>query len=188
MSIGGPRRASPPRGDGDARRARRMLGVPIPLVLVALLASAALGIVLAVALDLATTSRSLSTATSIDSFGGAGKNSSGLPVVSETTLGLEVQRLVDTGTIQPMTTFDAAQCLDEQDIPDSLLIMEEVAWGTEEEAAWLMVHGPMNRETLRANGGIVSATVVLPGCGTDTADTTPEEDLLWTGDVMIGSL
>ena len=99
-----------------------------------------------------------------------------------------MQRLVDTGTIQPMTSFDAAQCLREQGVSESILIMEEVAWGGEETSGWLLVHGPMDRETLRANGGIVSTTVVRPTCGTQDDDLAPAENRLWSGDVMIGAL
>src|SRR5699024_7994170 len=119
----------------------------------------------------------------------------GVPVVTETTLGTEVQRLIDSGTIQPLTSFDAANCLREQGIPDSILIMEEVAWGSDQTAAWLLVHGPLDRETLRANGGIVAATVamrsataVLPSGGTSYGDRSPDQTRLWSGDVMIGSL
>jgi hypothetical protein len=45
----------------------------------------------------------------------------------------------------------------------------------------------VDRETLRANGGIISATVVLPTCGTGTQD-DPGQDRLWAGHVIIGSL
>src|SRR5690625_5790515 len=71
-----------------------------------------------------------------------------------------------------MANFDASRCLSEQGSPDSLLIMEEVAWGPEQTPAWLLIHGPMDRETLRASGGTVSTTVVLPTCGSTTVDET----------------
>lgn len=183
-----PRRPSPRRGKADGPRLVTALGIPIPLLLVALLIAGLLGVQLAGALERATTSGSYSASTSVDSLSGSGKNSAGVPVITETTLGTEVQRLVDTGTIQPMTSFDAAQCLQEQGIPESILIMEEVAWGGEETPSWLLVHGPMDRETLRANGGTVSATVVLPSCGTSGDDETSQDNRLWTGDVKIGSL
>ncbi|WP_341854058.1 hypothetical protein [Brachybacterium sp. GPGPB12] len=60
-----------------------------------------------------------------------------------------------------MTSFDAAQCLQEQGITESILIMEEVSWGGEDTTGWSLVHGPVDRETPRANGGIISATVVV---------------------------
>lgn len=175
---------------GSPRRARfgTVVGIPVPLVLVALLASALLGVQLAGALELATDGATRTGSASLDSLDGPGKNSAGVPVVTETTLGTEVQRLIDTGTIQPMTSFDAAHCLQAQGVPESILIMEEVAWGAEGTPGWLLVHGPMDRETLRANGGVVSATVVLPTCGTADDDLTPAENRLWSGDVMIGSL
>jgi hypothetical protein len=180
-----------PGPSGKDRRGSRfgtVLGIPVPAVLLALLVSALLGAQLARALEQSTDNRTRSAVTSVDSLRGTGKNSGGVPVVSETTLGTEVQRLIDTGTIQPMTSFDAAQCLQEQGVPDSILIMEEVAWGGEETPGWLLVHGPLDRETLRANGGIVSATVVLPTCGAIDDDITPQENRLWSGDVMIGPL
>ncbi|MGP9612615.1 hypothetical protein ACT3TE_05100 [Brachybacterium sp. AOP42-B2-9] len=183
-----PRPPSPRRGTESAARQVTVLGIPIPLLLIALLVAGLLGIQLAGALERATTSSSHSASTSVDSLAGSGKNSAGVPVITETTLGTEVQRLIDTGTIQPMTSFDAAQCLREQNIPESILIMEEVAWGGEETSSWLLVHGPMDRETLRANGGTVSATVVLPACGTSGDGTSSQENRLWSGDVMIGPL
>ncbi len=188
MTPRAPRGAASRRGDGGRSRFRTVLGIPVPLVLIALVASALLGLLLASALEQSTASRSHTPATSVDSGAGAGKNASGLPVVTEMTLGTEVQRLVDAGTIQPMTSFDAAQCLREQEIQESILIMEEVAWGPEQTPGWLLVHGPMDRETLRAGGGVVSTTVVLPECGTATDDSDPEDDRLWSGHVMIGSL
>ncbi|MGO1283780.1 MAG: hypothetical protein ACTH1O_03480 [Brachybacterium sp.] len=183
-----PRRRPSARGDEDREpRLGTVLGIPLPLIVVTLVVAGLLGIQLAGSLELSTSSRSHASSTSVDSMSG-GKNSAGVPVITETTLGTEVQRLIDTGTIQPMTSFDAAQCLTEQGIPESVLIMEEVAWGGEETPSWLLVHGPMDRETLRANGGIVSATVVLPACGTADDDTSPQDVRLWSGDVMIGPL
>jgi hypothetical protein len=164
-----------------------VLGIPLPMVIVALVIAALLGAQLAKALEESTTSAFRMSGASVDSAAGTGKNSAGLPVVTEATLGPEVQRLVDTGTIQGMTSFDAAQCLREQGITESILIMEEVSWGADDTSGWLLVHGPVDRETLRANGGIISATVVLPTCGTGTQD-DPGQDRLWAGHVIIGSL
>lgn len=187
MTPGSPRRRSP-RGTENGPRLVTVLGIPIPLLLVALLVAGLLGVQLAGALERATTSSSHSASTSVDSLSRGGKNSAGNPVITETTLGTEVQRLIDTGTIQPMTSFDAAQCLKELGIPESILILEEVAWGGEETPSWLLVHGPMDRETLRANGGTVSATVVLPSCGASGDDVPSQDNRLWSGDVMIGPL
>lgn len=181
---------SPRHEKGErSSRSSTVLGIPIPVILVALVISALLGIQLASALATSTSGSSSSVSTSVHGSSGPGKNSSGLSVITESTLGPEVQRLVDTGTIQPMASFDAAQCLREQGSPDSLLIMEEVAWGAEESPAWLLVHGPMDRDTLRATGGTVSATVVLPTCGAEDQDEADRADSrLWSGHVMIGSV
>lgn len=177
------RRAAPPRG-GSA-----VLGVPIPLLLTALVMAALLGLLLSVALGASTGNRSHSVSSSVDQASGAGKNSSGLPVVTEASLGTEVQRLVDSGMIQPPTSFDATACLRALGEQDSVLIMEEVAWSADETRAWLLVHGPMDRETLRANGGTVSATVVSPDCAPATTDGSDSaETRLWSGEVMIGSI
>lgn len=163
-----------------------VLDIPLPTVIVTLVVTAALGLQLAIALEQSTSGGGRSV-TSVDSTSATGMNSVGLPVVTETGLGPEVQRLIDSGVMQPPTSFDAGLCLTEQGIGDSILILEEVAWSADETRAWLLVHGPVDRETLRANGGTISATVVLPTCGTaDGAD--PTTTRLWTGDVMIGSL
>lgn len=188
MSTRAPRRPSSRSAGGRRRRFGTILGIPVPVVLIALVASALMGVQLAGALEQTTDSSTRNGATSADTVGGVGKISTGLPVVTEATLGSEVQRLIDSGTIQPMTSFDATTCLREQGIPDSILIMEEVAWGGEQTSGWLLVHGPLDRDTLRANGGIVSATVVLPSCGSSSDDLAPSQNRLWSGDVMIGSL
>lgn len=174
-------------GSNGLSRFRTVMGIPLSLVLAALLMAVLLGIQLASALEQGTGSSLRTGSASVSSNSGPGKNDSGLPVLTESTLGLEVQRLVDSGAILPVASFDAARCLQEQGIPDSVLIMEEVAWGPEETTGWLIVHGPMNRDTLRDSGGTVSATVVLPGCGTDSGQ-TPEQTRLWSGSVMIGSM
>ncbi|MGY5766091.1 hypothetical protein ACXET9_12925 [Brachybacterium sp. DNPG3] len=167
-------------------RISTMLGIPAPLLVIALLLSAVVGLQLSGALETATTTRS-SAITSVDSTSTTGKNSSGLPVVTDSTLGTEVQRQVDTGAIQPMTSFDAAQCLAELGITDSVQIMEEVAWGTAQTPAWLLVYGPGDRDTLRAAGGTVKVTVVLPTCGNGD-DTGAADKQLWSGSVLIGSV
>lgn len=180
------RSSTPARGQRPSRF-RTVLGIPIPLIVAAMALSALLGVQLAVTLEASTSSRVRTVSSTDEGGAGAGKNESGLPVVTESTLGPEVQRLVDTGTIQPMTSFDATQCLREQGIDDSVLIMEEVAWGPEETPSWLLVHGPVDRETLRAAGGAISASVVLPSCGSgDDQDTDAAR--LWSGHIMIGSV
>lgn len=175
------------RWGGALERFRSVVGIPLHLALLALLVTVLLGLQLASALDTGTVSRVRTGSTSIDGPAGPGKNAAGTPVVTESTLGPEVQRLIDSGTILQMASFDAARCLREQGIPDSVLIMEQVAWGTEETPSWLLVHGPMDRNTLRSAGGTVSATVVLPQCGvSEQGEAT--DNLLWTGQVMVGSV
>ena len=182
-------RRVPARRAGTRRpRIRSVLGIPLPMMILALIIAALLGVQLATALEQSTTSASHMTGASVDSGSGTGKNSAGLTVVTEASLGTEVQRLVDTGTIQPMTSFDAAQCQQEQGITESILIMEEVSWGGEDTTGWLLVHGPVDREALRANGGIISATVVLPTCGTGAHEADPGQDRLWAGHVTIDPL
>ncbi|APX34883.1 hypothetical protein BH708_13175 [Brachybacterium sp. P6-10-X1] len=184
LDRGGSRRRPTARPHASA-----VLGIPIPLLLTALVLAALLGLLLSVTLEASTGNRSYSVSSSVEQDSGAGKNSSGLPVVTEASLGTEVQRLVDSGMIQPPTSFDATACLRALGVQDSVLIMEEVAWSADESRAWLLVHGPMDRETLRANGGTVSASVVRQDCGSGTADgTDPAESRLWAGEVMIGSL
>lgn len=168
-------------------RFREILGVPLHLAVLTLLVTLLLGILLSFALDTGTASRVRTSSSAETGTLGLGRNESGLTLLTESSLGPEVQRLVDSGIILPMASFDAAQCLQEQGIPDSVLIFEEVAWGTEEQPAWLMVHGPTDRETLRSTGGSVSATVVRPECGT-AAETEPADNLLWTGQVMVGGI
>ena len=182
-------RRVPARRAGTRRpRIRSVLGIPLPMMILALIIAALLGVQLATALEQSTTSASHMTGASVDSGSGTGKNSAGLTVVTEASLGTEVQRLVDTGTIQPMTSFDAAQCQQEQGITESILIMEEVSWGGEAPTGCLRAPGPVDRETRRANGGIIPATVVLPPCGTGAHDEDPGPDRLWAGHVMIGPL
>lgn len=187
-SSAAPRRSSRSSATGRVgmvERFRSVVGIPLHLALIALLVTVLLGLQLANALDTGTSSRVRTGSTSIDGPAGPGKNQAGRPVVTESTLGPEVQRLIDSGTILQMASFDATRCLREQGILDSVLIMEEVAWGIEETPGWLLVHGPMDRETLRSAGGTVSATVVLPQCGASEQG-EPTDNLLWTGQVMVG--
>lgn len=184
-------RSRPTRRRTGAKRSRfaSVLGIPVPLVLVAFVLAALLGVQLTVSLEQSTANRSRAVSSSVDSTTGAGKNSSGVPVVNETALGSEVQRLVDAGMIVPPTNFDATTCLRSLGIQESILIMEEVAWGADETSGWLLVYGPMDRETLRANGGTVSASVVRPECGSTPSDSAdPRQMTMWSGEVMIGSI
>jgi hypothetical protein len=113
-----------------------------------------------------------------------GKNASGIRVVTEADLGAEVQRLVDNGSQQDPASFNVAQCLDEQQILDPLLMMEEIEWDEDGGTDWLIVHGPTSQEVLNDSGGMVNATVVTSGCGTGSeSDATASR--LWSGSVKI---
>lgn len=165
-------------------RLPNVLGIPVLLILAVMVIAALIGIQLSTALEQSSTAQ-VRDGVSVDTETGAGKNSAGLPVVTDDGLGREVQRLVDAGTIQPMTSFDAAACLSAQGSSDAVLIMEEVAWGPEQTSAWLLVHGPVDRDTLQATGGTVSVTVVRPSCGNTSAPSDPDQDRLWSGSVLI---
>lgn len=164
------------------------MGLPIPLIVVALVLSASMGLMLSKALEVSTTGTSTLGGTSLDASGAPGKNSAGLTVISESTLGLEVQRLLDSGTVlRAPASFDVQRCLEEQSITDPVLTMEEVAWSQEGVRAWLIIHGPVDRDTLRENGGAVDATVVLPSCGVGPSE-SPAQSRLWSGSTMIGGV
>ncbi len=173
----------------SGRRGLRMptiIGIPLHMIIAAVAIAILLGTLLSYALNAATTMHSDLTGTTIGD-GAPGKNASGLTVITEATLGPEVQRLIEDGTTAPLAPFDAARCLQQQGITDPVLIMEEVAWGGNETPGWLLVHGPVDRDTIRAAGGIVSATVVTATCGAES-NTTPASARLWSGSVMIGGI
>lgn len=174
----GPRRVRRP-----ARRYPTVLGIPLPLIVVSATLAVLVGLTLTRALEATTIGRDR-TGASIDTARG-GNNAAALPVVTEGSLGTEVESLIDDGALQPTTSFDAVQCLQEQGSTDAILLMEEVAWGPEQTPAWLLVHGPMDKATLQATGGTVSTTVVLPECGSESASEVPTEDRLWTGTVLV---
>ena len=90
--------SSPPRGrsswrarGGRLSRSRTVLGVPSPVILIAVVLSVLLGILLAFALQTSTTSSTGMGSTSVEGSSGPGRNASGLSVITESTLGPEVQ-------------------------------------------------------------------------------------------------
>ncbi|QCR52626.1 hypothetical protein C1N80_02845 [Brachybacterium sp. SGAir0954] len=172
------------RVHGLSSRLPNFLGIPVVVILAVLVVAALIGLQLSTALEQSSTTHPRA-GVAVDTENGAGKNSAGLPVVTESSLGTEVQRLVDAGTIQPMTSFDAATCLQTLGSADAVLIMEEVAWGTDQTSAWLLVHGPVDRDTLQATGGTVSVTVVRPTCGDASTQADPSQVGLWSGTVLI---
>lgn len=180
-------RQSARRATSPQRRMPSLMGIPVPLIALALVGAVLMGLLLSRALDSTTNSRAeLSTAT-VREGSGAGRNASGLPVITDTTVGPEVQRLVESGTVAPASSFNAAQCLEHQGITDQLLIMEEISWGPSNVHGWLLVHGPVDSSTLRAAGGVVSTMVVTDTCGEDDAE-DPRDTRLWAGSVMIGGV
>lgn len=163
-------------------------GVSTWAVVLALVLAALVGLLLSEALQQSTTEVSRGSAGSSAETGNApGKNASGLPVVTESTLGAEAQRLVASGTsFQAPATFDVNLCLRQQGVSDAPIVMEEVEWGADSGQYWLIVHGPNERDSLRANGGIVEVTVVRPTCGSEGAPA--DETLIWNGSTKIGSV
>lgn len=154
---------------------------------IALLGAALAGLLLAFALSQSTSDISRGTsAASIENVNTPGKNASGLPVVTETTLGTEVQRLIDSGsTLQAPANFDVNRCLQAQGFTDTPLVMEEIEWGADRGRYWLIVHAPNERDALRAGGGLVNVTVVQPSCGSATP---PADSRAWAGSATIGGI
>ncbi|MDO5663368.1 MAG: hypothetical protein Q4G40_11785 [Brachybacterium sp.] len=155
--------------------------MPLPLLVVILGLAAAMGLLLAYSLQLAT-------GTPVGSGSDATVNGrhtvSGAPVLDESTLGDEVQLLVETGGMNAPATFDVAQCLAEQDITEPVVAMEEMQWGPELEPGWLIIHDDRTPQEVLTDGGPVAVTLVRETCGTspdgDAADTR-----LWAGSAML---
>lgn len=162
-------------------------GFPLAPVVIGLVGAALIGLLLASALEGSTDSVDQQAAAPIQADDAPGKNASGLPVVTESTLGLEVERLIESGTLQAPANFDVNACMVEQGIDDPVLMMEEIEWGPDSGENWLIVHGPTGQESLQNGGGIVYATVVTPTCGTPESEGV-EQTRLWTGSTLIGSI
>lgn len=181
--------------DASASSGRRLLmsrdvtvmGIPARLILFTLLGAVLVGLLLSFALRASTLERVDLGAARLRDPEAPGKNASGQTVVTEATLGAEVQRLIEAGTLAPMANFDAATCLKGQGIDEPMLMMEEVSWGPNGTSGWLLIHGPVDRDTLRANGGSIGATVVTSTCAADPSQ-NPAASRLWAGTVMIGGL
>lgn len=164
-----------------------LMGIPVPLIAIALVGAVLMGLMLSDALDSTTDSRAELGTTTVRDGAVAGKNASGQTVITDSTVGPEVQRLVESGTVAPTSSFNAARCLEHQGITNQLLIMEEVSWGPSGTHGWLLVHGPVDGATLRAAGGVVSAMVVTDACG-ENDGRDPLDSQLWAGSVMIGGV
>lgn len=184
MTAPGIRHRRPGAGPGSTSGQ----GVKTWVVVLALVLASLVGLMLSEALQQSTTEVARGSAASSPETGNApGKNSSGLPVLTESTLGSEAQRLVASGgTFQAPATFDLNRCLEQQGVTDAPIVMEEIEWGADSGQYWMIVHGPYQRDSLRANGGIVQITVVRPTCGTENADAAGT--LVWNGSTNIGSV
>lgn len=160
-----------------------MLGLPLPLLVAALAIAAVIGLLLSWALVLTTQPGTVGGSGAINDTRASGNISSNLTVLTESTLGPEVQDLVDTGYVDSAATFDVSGCLTQQGIDSPVLIMEEVAWGSTMQRSWLIVHTPTDAATLRSEGGAVDVSIVLPSCGEDAEDAS--QSLLWSGSTML---
>lgn len=161
---------------------------PGAVVLLLLLAALA-GILVSYALQESTTDvmRGRS-ASAVDTVNTPGRNESGLPVVTEMTLGTEVQRLMESGsTLQTPANFDVNRCLRTQGVTDPPMVMEQVEWGADRGEHWLIVHAPNDRDTLRANGGVVNVTIVRPTCG-GSSEEPAEASRIWAGSALVGRI
>jgi hypothetical protein len=159
-------------------------GVPLWAVVISLVVAALIGLLLSRALEVSSERPTQTSVSAAQPNDAPGKNASGLPVVTEGTLGLEVQRLIESGTLQSPANFDVTVCLHEQHITDPVLMMEEVAWGPEGIDGWLIVHGPTAQDALRDHGGTVNATVVRPTCGTPESGGM-SNTRVWSGSAML---
>lgn len=176
------------RGSHRASRAGRsrptrsvlLLGLPLPLLVGGLVLAAVIGLLLAYALVLTTGGTGSATAGVM----GGGNDAGSSTVVTEATLGPEVQDLIDTGYVESSADFDVARCLDQQGITDPVLILEEVSWGPRNERAWLVVHTAVDSATLQKDGGSVNVSVVLPTCGRGSARDASAQRL-WTGSTIL---
>ncbi|WP_126846717.1 hypothetical protein [Dermabacter sp. HSID17554] len=159
------RRAS--RSAHRARGERRSwTGFPPGVFAGFLAATILLGIMLSWALNLSVEMDAPAAQNVADSNPAPGTDNSGLPVLTEYTIGAEVQNLLDTGSLQTPATFDVTECLKSLSSNESVLMLEQVSWGGDENA-WLLVLDEHNLTQVRREGGEVSATVVRSTCGRD---------------------
>lgn len=178
--LGGPLRERATRAT-----LQRTLGMPPEIMLQLVLCAAALGVILSWALSVASQTADAGTvavdSSEVNTFGPGG-----LPVLSENSIGTEVQRLIDTGTLQNPATFDVSACMREQNISDQILMIEEVAWA-DDGIAWLLVHSDTPTDAIHNEGGEVNATVVRSTCGTSRSDGAVQTKL-WSGSIRLNPL
>lgn len=165
---------------------KRTFGMPPEIMVLLVLSAAALGVILSWALSVASQTSNSASVSMTDSTERSSLSPGGLPVLSENSIGAEVQRLIDTGTLQNPATFDVSACLREQGVSDQILMIEEVAWADEGES-WLLVHSDTPTATIHNEGGEVNATVVRSTCGTSRSDGAAQTKL-WSGSIRLNPL
>lgn len=142
--------------------------------------AAASGMLLSYALVLTTRGAALGDSPLDEGVGG--NVPAGVPVLTEDTLGAEVQRLIATGYVERPADFDVQRCLSQHGTDEPVLVLEQALWGPGTTLSWLIIHTPTAGPELQQKGGPVNVTVVLPSCGTAPAGST----VLWSGSTMIG--
>lgn len=165
--------------EARAMAAPQILGLPVPLLAAGLAIATTIGLLLSFALVLTTRGASLSDA-ALDG-GISGNIPPGIPVLTEESLGPEVQSLYKTGYVESAADFDLHRCLEQQGITEPVLILEQAVWGPETTLSWMIVHSDVAPTQLQTDGGPVEVAVVRPTCGTGTA----QDALLWDGETML---
>lgn len=159
--------------------APQILGLPVPLLAAGLAIAATIGLLLSYALVLTTRGASPGDAALED--GMSGNILPGIPVLTEESLGPEVQTLYDTGYIESAADFDLHRCLEQQGITQPVLVLEQAVWEPETTLSWVIVHSDITPNDLQQEGGAVEVAVVRPSCGTGQA----QDALLWNGSTML---
>lgn len=155
------------RHAGRARgEMRSWTGFPPGVFAGFLIATILLGIMLSWALNLSVEMDAPASQNLNDSDTAPGTDNAGLPVLTEYTIGAEVQNLLDTGSLQTPATFDVTQCLKSLSTNQSVLMLEQVSWAGDENA-WLLILDEHNLTHVRREGGEVSAKIVRSTCGRD---------------------
>lgn len=163
-----------------------LLGIPVSALLVGLVAIVLVGVLVATSLTLTTQSGQDDAAGGLRD-GSIGKIPGAATVVTESTLGAEIQELLDTSSTGTTADFDVSRCLREQGIDQPVIAIEEVSWGAQQIDSWLVVYSSIATDTIRSEGGAVSAIVVLPSCGTASSDAAEiAANRLWTGSALVG--
>lgn len=163
-----------------------LLGIPASALLLGLLAIALVGVMIATSLTLTTQSGQSEAAGGLRD-GSVGKIPGAATVVTESTLGAEIQDLLDASSSGTTADFDVSRCLSEQGIDQPVIAIEEVSWGPQQTDSWLVVYSTTPTTTIRDEGGAVAAIVVLPTCGTAAGDTKKiAANRLWTGSALVG--